>query len=155
EMYIVPTDGSTPPRNVSRYATYNSDVSWSRTGNKIGFISQRRGLYAPYVLSLQRPGTPGAAGEIDWDDIHLRATRTSGMSADAGVIPPDGSQIAFRHSGTGDDLWVANSDGSSVSRVTLSGQAPKYIRWSQKSTDLVYFLNGSGELRSVRAGSGF
>ena len=150
ELYIVPADGSTAPKNITRYATYNSDVSWSKTGNKIGFIGQRRGLYAPYVLNLQKPGTPGAAGEIDWDDIHLRADRAAGMSADAVSISPNGSQIAFRHSNNGDDLWVANSNGSSVTRVTTSGQAPKYIRWARKS-GLIYFLNGTGELRSVRA----
>ncbi|MBA4191521.1 MAG: MdsD protein [Planctomycetaceae bacterium] len=151
ELFIVPTDGSAAPKNITRYATYNADVSWSKTGNKIGFIGQRRGLYAPCVLNLQKPGTPGAAGEIDWDDIHLRADRAAGMSADAVAISPNGSQIAFRHSNSGDDLWVANSNGSSVTRVTTSGQAPKYMKWARKSSGLIYFLNGTGELRSVRA----
>ncbi len=149
ELFIVPTDGSTPPKNITRYATWNGDVSWSRSGGKIGFISQRRGLYAPYVLSLQKPGMPGGAGEIDWDDIHLRAERTAGMAADSAVISPNGQQIAFRHSNSGDDLWVASSNGRNVTRVTLSNQAPKSIHWSRKSSSLVYFLNGSGELQSV------
>jgi tricorn protease len=151
ELFIVPSDGSAPPKNVTRYATYNGDVSWSHTGNKIGFIAQRRGLYSPHVLNLQKPGTPGAAGEIDWDDIHLRADRAAAMSADSTAISPNGQQIAFRHSDSGDDLWVASANGSSVTRVTLSNQAPKRIRWSRKSTGLIYFLNGGGELRSVRA----
>ncbi|WP_439622991.1 S41 family peptidase [Gemmata sp.] len=151
ELYIAPTDGSSPPKNITRYATYNADVSWSRTGNRVGFIGQRRGLYAPCVLNLQKPGTPGAAGEIDWDDIHLRVDRAAGMAAEAVAISPNGTQIAFRHTNSGDDLWVANSNGSSVTRVTTSGQAPKYMRWSRKSSGLIYFLNGTGELRSVRA----
>jgi tricorn protease len=155
ELFIVPTDGSAAPRNITRYATYNGDVSWSKTGNKIGFIGQRRGMYAPYVLSLQKPGAPGSAGEIDWDDIHLRADRAAGMSADSVSISPNGVQIAFRHTSNGDDLWVANSNGSNVSRVTTSGQAPRYIRWAKKTGGLIYFLNGAGELRSVRAPSVF
>jgi tricorn protease len=155
ELYIVSADGATGPRNVTRYATYNGDVSWSSTGNKIGFISQRRGTYAPHVLSLQKPGLPGAKGEIDWDDIHLRAERASSMSAEDVTISPNGLQIAFRHSGTGDDLWVASSSGSNLTRVTLSGQAPHHITWSKKSTGLIYFLNGSGELRSIRAAGPF
>jgi tricorn protease len=150
ELFIVPSDGSDVPRNITRYATYNGEVSWSRTGNKIGFIAHRRGMYAPYVLSLQREGTPGAAGEIDWDEIHLRAERAAGLSAETAVVSPNGQLIAFRHTGSGDDLWVASSNGRSVTRVTLSGQAPKNIRWSRRSTGLVYFLNGSGELRSIR-----
>jgi tricorn protease len=155
ELYIVPTDGSAAPKNITRYATWNGDVSWSRTNGKIGFVSQRRGLYAPYVLSLQKPGTPGAAGEIDWDDIHLRAERVAGMAADYAVISPNGQQIAFRHSTSGDDLWVASSNGSNVTRVTLSNQAPKAIRWSHKTTGLIYFLTGTGELRSIRAAGPF
>ena len=152
ELFIVPADGSDTPKNVTRYATYNGDVSWSRTGNKIGFIAHRRGMYAPHVLSLQKPGTPGAAGEIDWDEIHLRAERAAGISAESVAVSPNGAQIAFRHAGSGDDLWVASSSGRSLTRLTLSGQSPRNIRWSQKSSGLIYFLDGSGELRSVRAG---
>ena len=152
ELFIVPADGSDTPKNVTRYATYNGDVSWSRTGNKIGFIAHRRGQYAPYVLSLQKPGTPGAADEIDWDEIHLRAERAAGISAEVAAISPNGAQIAFRHAGTGDDLWVASSNGRNLTRVTLSGQSPKNLRWSQKTTGLIYFLNALGELRSIRVG---
>jgi tricorn protease len=150
ELFIVASDGGSPAKNVTRYATYNGDVSWSRTGNKIGFIAQRRGLYSPHVLNLQKPGTPGAAGEIDWEDIHLRADRSAAMAADSAAVSPSGQQIAFRHSDNGDDLWVASANGSTVTRVTASDQAPKRIRWSRKTTGLIYFLNGSGELRSVR-----
>ena len=152
ELFVIPTDGKAAPKNITRYATYNGEVSWSRTGHRIGFIGQRRGMYAPYVIDLQKPGMPGAAGEIDWDDIHLRATRVAGVSADSAVISPNGQQIAFRHSGNGDDLWVASTSGANITRVTLSGQAPRNITWSKKSTGLIFFLNGSGELRSIRAG---
>ena len=159
EVYIVPTDGSGPPKNVTRYATFNGDVSWSSTGNKIGFIGQRRGTYAPHVISLQRPlaaGTrPGAASEIDWDDLHLRAERVAGISAETASISPDGSQFAFRSLSTGDDLWVASTSGGSLTRVTTGNQAPRAIRWSKKSRGLLYFLNGSGELRSIRTSSAF
>ncbi|HEV3438835.1 MAG TPA: S41 family peptidase, partial [Gemmata sp.] len=155
ELFIVPTDGSSAPKNITRYATYNGDVSWSRTGGKIGFISQRRGLYSPHVLSLQRPGIPGGASEIDWDDIHLRTERPTAMSADDAAISPNGQQIAFRHSGTGDDLWVASSNGSNVTRLTLSGQSPRNIRWSRKISGMIYYLNGGGELRAIRASSPF
>ena len=45
-----------PPRNVTRFATYNGGVTWSRTGNKLAFISQRKGTsFSAYVLSLQKP----------------------------------------------------------------------------------------------------
>ncbi len=155
ELYIVPLDGSSPAKNITRYATYNGDVSWSRTGGKIGFIGQRKGVYTPHVLSLQRPGIPGGKYDIDWDDIHLRVDRAANMSAENVEISPNGQQIAFRHTASGDDLWVANSNGSGVTRLTVNNQSPKYIRWSRHITGLIYFLNGSGELRSIRAGASF
>ena len=154
ELYIVPTDGSDKPRNITRYATYNGDVTWSRTGDKLGFISHRRGTYAVHVMSLTKPTAPGvrASREIDWDDLHLRIRRPANMSAESAAISPDGSQIAFRSTSNGDDLWVATSDGSQVGRVTSGRQSPKQIRWSVKNPGLIYFLNSNGELRAARAG---
>jgi tricorn protease len=157
EMFIVPTDGSSPPRNVTRYATYNADVTWSSTGNKIGFIGQRRGVYAPHVLSLQKPAVGGgssSSSEIDWDDIHLRADRAAGLSAETAAISPDGTQIAFRSLSSGDDLWVASSSGGSLTRLTFGNQSPRYLRWSRKTPGTIYFLTGSGEIRYARAGGG-
>ena len=156
EVFVAPVDRSAAPRNVTRYATYNADVSWSATGGKIGFIGQRRGLYAPHVLSLQKPAAAGAKtapGDIDWDDIHLRSDRAAGIAADTVAISPNGQQIAFRHSATGDDLWVASSTGGSLNRLTTGNQAPRLLRWSKKSSGLIYFLTGTGELRSVRTTS--
>ncbi|MCS6851947.1 MAG: MdsD protein, partial [Gemmataceae bacterium] len=72
ELYIAPAAGG-EARNITRYATYNGDVTWSQTGGKLAFISQRRRTSAVCVLSLHKPAVPGAPAstEIDWDDIHL------------------------------------------------------------------------------------
>ncbi len=155
ELYIVPADGSEKPRNVTRYATYNGDVSWS--GNKISFVSQRRGTYAMHVLALQKPAAPGSSGpapDIDWDDLHTRVTRPAGMSAESGTLSPDGTQVAFRSTSNGDDLWVVSTDGSNLGRVTSGNQSPKFIKWSKKNSGTIYFLNSAGEIRSTRASLG-
>lgn len=158
ELYIVPVDGSEKPRNITRYATYNGDVTWSSSGGRIAFVSQRRGTYAMHILSLRKLaalGSPsGSANDIDWDDIHTRVSRPAGMSAESGSISPDGSQIAFRSTSNGDDLWVVSADGSNLGRVTSGNQSPKLIRWSKKNTGLIYFLNSSGEIRTTRASLG-
>ena len=160
EVYVSPTDGG-EARNVTRYATYNGDVSWSTAGGKIAFIGQRRGTYIPHVISLQKPAAPGAPktapGDIDWDDIHLRGEKVAGIAADSVSIAPTGLQVAFRHSGggNGDDLWVAAANGGSQTRLTTGNLAPKQIRWAKKSSGLIYFLTGGGELRYVRHGSLF
>ncbi|HEY1189164.1 MAG TPA: MdsD protein, partial [Gemmata sp.] len=52
EIYITATDGTGSPVNVSRHATWNSDVSWSRTNGKLSFVGQRRGTYGVHVVSL-------------------------------------------------------------------------------------------------------
>ena len=157
EIYIVPADGSAAPRNVTRYATFNGDVTWSHTGGKLAFVSQRRGTYAMHVLSLYRPTADGSApprsAEIDWDDIHLRVERPAAVPADGGAISPDGSQVAFRSAAGGDDLWVAGTDGRSLARLTTGNQGPHQIRWARKSSGTVYFLNRDGELRAARASS--
>jgi len=153
EVYITALDGSIKAVNVSRYAIYNSDISWG--GSKISFVSQRKGTYSMHVLSLQKPPVEGSKppeGEIDWDDLHLRVERVSQMGADSGVISLDGGLVAFRSSSfDGGDLWVVTSDGKALTRITTGGQSPRGIRWSKKNAGTIYFLNSAGELRSANA----
>jgi tricorn protease len=156
ELYIMPTDGSKPPVNVTRYATFNADVSWA--AGKLAFLSQRRSGTALHVLSLQKPSTatgPGAAppapGDIDWDDIHLRVERI-GPPASQVCISKNGRMVAFRSSTGGNDLWVAAVDGSSVTRLTSGSVGPSLIRWTKGGT--IYFLDGAGSLRTATPGLG-
>jgi tricorn protease len=156
ELYLMPTDGSKPAVNITRYATFNADVSWG--ANKLAFLSQRRSGMAFHILSLQKPSTgggPGTAppspGDIDWDDIHLRAERI-GPPASEGCISKNGRMVAFRGGAGGDDLWVAATDGSNVSRLTTGNVAPHLIRWTKGGT--IYFLDGGGSLRTASAGVG-
>jgi tricorn protease len=159
EIYIAATDGSGPPVNLSRHATWNSDVSWSRTNGKIAFVGQRRGGYAMHVASLQKPLQDGApkppADQIDWDDLHLRVERPTSVSAEYGTVSPDGNQVAFRSTSNGDELWIASANGFSVTRMTSGNQTPSWIRWATKSTGRVYFVNGQGQLCFLNTGFGF
>jgi len=155
EVYIVGADGTAKPVNISRYATFNSDVTWG--ANKIAFVSQRRGnIFAMHVASLQKPAVDGAktTDEIEWDDIHLRVDRVSATPAEGGSISPDGLMVAFRSLQGGDDLWVAGSNGQNLGRLTSGNQSPRGIKWAKKSSGTVYFLNGAGELRFTRASFG-
>jgi tricorn protease len=158
DLFIVPAAGG-ESKNITRYATYNSDVTWSSTGQKIAFVSQRRGGQFMYVLSLQRPAVekaPAAPYDIEWDEVHLRATEVSPYPAESGSISPDGSKVAFRSSGTGgDDLYVANSDGSGVSRLTTGNVGPRAMHWSKRLPGMIYFLDRAGNLRGARGSSAF
>jgi tricorn protease len=150
EMYLMPIDGSKPPVNVSRYATVNTDISWA--GNKIAFRSQRAGGMNTHILSLQKPGTssgPGAPtpspSDIDWDDIHLRVDAiTTSFQASNVSISKNGRMVAFTGGG---DLWVASTDGGSLSRLTNKGIGAHLIRWTKGGS--VYFLDATGSLRNM------
>jgi tricorn protease len=155
EIYIIPASGNEPGRNVTRYATFNGDVSWNNTGNKISFLSERRGTgsNAMHVLSLQKPAAgPAAKGSaavaIDWDDIHLRVERPGNNLAREGTISPNGRYIAYRASSGGEDLWMVSTDGSSIQRLSSGSTWPRMIRWS-KNSQTIWFLDGTGALRNT------
>jgi tricorn protease len=159
ELYLIPATGATainPARNITRYATFNAGVTWSKTGAKLAFISERRGqTQSLFVLSLQKPAVQGAstpAGEIDWDDIHLRVEQPTPMAALEGAINSDGTKVAFRSLQSGDDLWVASTNGRDVTRVTTGNMRPTQIQWSRVMSSLVYFRDGSGQIHMVSVG---
>jgi tricorn protease len=167
ELYIVPAGGATaadPARNVTRYATFNGDVTWSRDGKHIAFLSERRGEANLYVLPLQKPAAPSftdkaAAGtvEIDWEDIHLRAHSPVPVMVTTAIISPDGSKVAYRDAREG-DLWVANTNGGQITRLTTGHVHPVQIIWSRRKSpflaglELLYFLDGAGQIHLTRAG---
>jgi tricorn protease len=155
ELYVVPATGGTA-RNVTRYATFNVGVTWSKDNHKLAFLSQRRNALSLYVLSLQKPAAAGApaSSEIDWDDIHLRVQQPAPLGVEEGAISPDGGRVAFRsRTQNGDDLWVASSNGGQVTRVTTGSLAPQQITWSRRLSDVVYFRDNQGSLRLARANS--
>lgn len=156
EVYIVPVDGKEKPRNVSRYATYNSDITWG--AGKLAYISQRRGSYNVHVLPLQKPASDGTKpdpNEIEFDDIHLRVEKPANMAVEGeAAISSDGTQVAFRAISNGDDLWVVSTDGKSLNRLTSGNQQPRNIRWSKKGSGAIFFLNSAGELRTTRVSFG-
>lgn len=156
ELFIIPSGGATaqdPPRNITRFATYNGGVTWSRTGNKLAFISQRvQNTPSAYVLSLQKPVAPGMFADkaIDWDGIHLRVKQPSPMTISECAISYDGSRIACRATQDGQsDLWVANTDGGQVTRITTGDTRPAEITWSRLFPSQIYFRDGAGNIRTV------
>jgi tricorn protease len=160
ELFIIPSGGATvknPARNVTRFATYNGGVTWSRTGNRLAFISNRKGTgFSAYVLSLQKPSaTPTMFGnnKFDWENIHLRVKQPAPLAVTECAISGDGAKIAFKATvDDSDDLWVANADGGAVNRVTTGNLRPTQIAWSRYFPGQIYFRDGAGNLRGVMIG---
>src|SRR5262249_39299219 len=144
ELYVIPADGATaadPARNITRYATYNAAITWSKFGHRLAFLSER-GLGSDrnvFVLALQKPAAPDVKqnNDIDWDDIHLRVKRLALVGASEPAISPNGKLVAFRAEENGSDLWLAEVDGSSVKRLTTGGLKPSQIRWSNLLPSLI------------------
>jgi tricorn protease len=160
ELYIIPATGATakdPARNVTRFAMYNGGVTWSKTGNKLAFISQRtQNSPSAYVMSLQKPAAAGAPSskDIDWEGIHLRVKQPSPMTITECAVSNDGKRVAFRATADGQsDLWVASSDGGQVTRITTGNTAPTQIQWSRLFPSQIYFRDGAGNIRGAFLGS--
>jgi tricorn protease len=166
ELYIAPSTGPTalePARNITRYATYNGDVTWSGDGKTLCFLSDRHGDANLFVLPLQRPAAPGftekpSSGSdvaIDWDDIHLRARPVTPSPALTAAISPDGNRVAYRDLREG-DLWVASTNGGQISRLTIGRQMPRQFVWAKHKSpfgpapDILYYLDGGGQLHMAR-----
>lgn len=152
ELFIIPSTGATvadPPRNVTRFATYNAGVTWSRTGNQLAFISQRRrDSMSLCVLALQKGSAPGVAAggkDIDWDDIHLRVRQPATMDMMECVISHDGSHVAC--SGKDGDLWIVAADGSLTQRITTGNLRPTQIQWTRGFSGLLFFRDKYGNIR--------
>ncbi|MGL6075382.1 MAG: S41 family peptidase [Fimbriiglobus sp.] len=159
ELYITTVDKPAPV-NITRYATFHNEVSWSQTGGKLAFLSGRRGGVTPHVMSLQFPTSEKNAGlaalaispsEVDFPGVHLRVSRPANLPADSVLIAPNGSGIVFRSQSNGfEDLWFASSDGNMVNRITTGNTAPRAFAWAKKSAGLLMYLTREGELRGVR-----
>lgn len=156
DLYIIPSTGG-ESKNITRYATSNSGVTWAAKARKLAFISERRrNEPSVFVLSLQKPAAPNAvaSSDIDWEDIHLRIEQPTPMHVEEAAISADGSRVAFRAVSQGsEDLWMASSDGSRVTRITSGNQRPTQIQWSKSPFEAIYFRDRTGAIRVARPGS--
>ncbi len=152
EVYVMPAAGG-EAKNVTHYATYNSDISWSRDGKKLCFISQRPREAGAFVLSMQKPAASGAAStnDIDFDDIQLRVEQPSLTPTEEAVISPDGTKVAYAD--VDGDLWLTTVPRGGVSRLTTGRLRPTQIQW-KKNGNAIFFRDGSGQLRSVSPSGG-
>src|SRR5262249_49945462 len=81
ELFIIPAAGG-EAKNVTRFATENIGVTWSADGQRLAYLSHRRGLTTLYVQSLQKESASPMAPkttDIDFEDVHHRVKAVTNM----------------------------------------------------------------------------
>lgn len=167
ELYIMDYDGANQIR-----LTYTKGMemlpAWSPDGEKIAYVSYRRGfpeIYIRYIYegrdelvasggtnmtpsfspdgrflaySSSLPGNP----EIFIYDLLTKEKRRITFSPGADLSPdwsPDGKQIVFTSDRSGSpQLYIMNRDGSNVRRITFEGQYNDSASWASDGERIVY-----------------
>ncbi|MFO0043581.1 MAG: prolyl oligopeptidase family serine peptidase [Pseudomonadota bacterium] len=150
DLWLVPTDGIAPPRQITFSREPESGPVFSPDGRRIAFSAQRAGDTAPQVYVLDLDG-----GEA------RRATAIS-TGARTPRFSPDGTRIAFVSSvfpGTADDadnrrIADERKARKHEARVYTGFPIRNWDRWLDDRQQRLFVVDaGGGEARDLLAGS--
>jgi hypothetical protein len=108
QIYVMNADGSSPIR-LTNAAGSNYAPAWSPDGRKIAFATSRDGNTEIYVKNSEGTGL-------------LNLTQNPAEDSQP-AWSPDGSKIVFWSTRDGPGIYVMNSDGSAVTRLTKSNDS--------------------------------
>ena len=132
ELYIADYDGNNVQR-VTVGRSLNIFPAWCAEGQAIAYTSYRRGYQDIFVSYIYRGTLTSPAGGSE--DVHNWLSACS----------PDGSRIAFTSSRNGDpDLYVMNSDGTNVRRITSHPAIDTSPTWSPTGNQLAFASDRTG-----------
>jgi Tol biopolymer transport system component len=128
DIYVIGADG-TGERRLTTDPAIDYAPDWSPDGTRIAFTSERSGASAVYTMSA-----------VDGSDV--RKLTPDSLNAGIPRYSPDGRLIAFVDERCDtctaqSDVWVMNTDGSGLRRVTNTAENETTEAWSQDGTRTV------------------
>jgi Tol biopolymer transport system component len=135
DVWVMNADGS---REIQLTTDPSDDwqPSWSPDGTKIAFVSYRGGYKDIWVMNADGSDPTNLINDSDWD-----------FGDEDPAWSPDGSKIAFvsRREGEIDrSIYVMNTDGSNITRLTTSTGDNAHPSWSPDGTRIAFASNRDG-----------
>jgi Tol biopolymer transport system component/CubicO group peptidase (beta-lactamase class C family) len=130
DVYSVRADGSEVER-LTVDSSADGLPSWSPSGGRIAFGSNRDGNFEVYVMNA---------------DGSEQTNRTNDPGSDkGGSWSPDGRRIAFPSDRDGDrEIYVMNADGSGLRRLTRNDVEESSPAWSPDGRHIAFTLQSAG-----------
>ncbi len=139
EIYVVPSDQSAEPLNLTQNDSLDSYPDWSPDGRWLVYVSDRSGNWDLWKLDVQACLAARQAGNAD--DPGCEPTQLTDNIEDD-MFPrwsPDGSQIAFESRREANrDIYVMDADGGNVRRLTTHPERDSTPAWVEGGAGLVY-----------------
>jgi tricorn protease len=162
DIFIVPSDGSQEPLNISNHPNDDYKPMWSTDGRRIAYASRNEtgDLWLKYVFLLKEDeekddeywedaafDSTHSAGEvkIDFDDIEERihtVTKVSGYY-NHWTQSRDGKQFAVHSETQGEnDIWTVDWRGKELKRITDKNVQPRQFFISRDRKSIRYLSEG-------------
>jgi len=135
DVWVMNADGS---REIQLTTDPSDDwqPSWSPDGTKIAFVSYRGGYKDIWVMNADGSDSTNLINDSDWD-----------FGDEDPAWSPDGSKIAFVSKREGEidrSIYVMNTDGSNITRLTTSTGDNAHPSWSPDGTRIAFASNRDG-----------
>jgi tricorn protease len=165
DVYIVPSNGSENPINISNHPNDDYKPMWSADGRRIAFASRDAvgNLWMKYVFLREEDEDHDDAywkeheGDtlmkdisvaIDFNDIEERIHTVVRVLGYYNYVAqsPDGKLFAIHSTNEGrDDIWTVDWRGKELKDVTKTGVNPRQFTVTRDKNSIVY-LNNQGQL---------
>ena len=153
-IYIVPSDGSAPPRRVTTLPTgsiWQELARYSPDGTRIVFTEYRGGKELPNRQAGRTVAQQSALFTIRLDGTELRQVTPWGIAAGDADWSPDGARLVFgaqpTHQGNIGDIHVADADGGHLKDLTqdhgFTGPGRLSSVWYEESINPAWSPDGT------------